>query len=48
MNFAKVFPGMNYVAYVDEGRELRRAVRVELWRVVVALGRGTAVNTSSR
>jgi len=47
VNFAKVFPGQNYVANIDEGRALRRAARVDLWRVVAALGRGTTT-TSSR
>jgi hypothetical protein len=48
INFAKAFPGQNYTAFVDEGRALRRAVRVDLWRVVAAAGRGTTTTTSSR
>jgi hypothetical protein len=39
MQFAKVFPGQSYLAFVDQGRALRRAVRTELARVMVAVDR---------
>lgn len=48
MGFSKVFPGQNYTTFVDEGREIRRAVRTDLWRVVAAAGAGATVRTSSR
>ncbi len=36
--FAKIFPDKSYTAFVDEGRQLRRMVRQELWRVAVMAG----------
>ena len=39
LNFAKAFPGQNFVAFVDEGRGLRRAVRTELLRVMWSVDR---------
>lgn len=36
--FAKIFPDKSYTAFVDEGRQLRRMVRQELWRVAVLAG----------
>lgn len=48
MNFAKAFPGQSFTTFVDEGRALRRAVRVDLWRVVAVAGQGTTTTTSSR
>ena len=37
-NFTKVFPGQSYSGYVDEGRQLRTAVRTELWALVAMTG----------
>jgi hypothetical protein len=39
MQFAKVFPGQSFLAFVDQGRALRRAVRTELARVMVEVDR---------
>jgi len=46
--FAKVHPGKNYTNYIDQGRAVRRAVRTELFRVVVAVERPSTTTTSSR
>jgi hypothetical protein len=46
--FAKVHPGKNYTNYIDQGRAVRRAVRTELFRVVVAVERPSTNTTSSR
>lgn len=39
IDFAKVFPGQNYTALVEESRALRRVVRTDLWRVMLAASR---------
>ena len=40
--FVQAFPTESYSTFVDQGRELRRAVRTEMYRVVAGVGRATA------
>jgi hypothetical protein len=46
MNFLKAFPNGNFSAFVDQGREVRRNVRTQMFRVVTSLQR--PATTSSR
>ena len=39
MNFTKAFPNQNFSAFVDQGRDVRRNVRSEMWRVVTSVQR---------
>jgi len=48
LNFAKVFPGQNFTAFVDEGRALRRAIRSDLVRVMWSMDRSTASTSAAR
>jgi hypothetical protein len=48
MNFAKVFPGQNYAAFVTQGQTLRRLVRTELFQVIVAVQGNTTGRGGSR
>jgi hypothetical protein len=48
MQFAKVFPGLSFSAFVDQGRALRRAVRTDLMRVEVRVDRPMTVTSSGR
>jgi len=47
-NFAQVFPGQNFAAFVDDGRALRRAVRTELLRVMWTVDRSGLGPSASR
>jgi len=47
-SFNKLFPEQSFKTFEDENWAVRRAVRVDLWRVVTVAGQGRAATNSSR